>query len=73
MQLVSFAVHLSQFNIKISAHVARLPDSVLVKNFPSIAGDKHQMNRHQENTVSSPTNIGFFVTGQSVMAAIKRL
>ncbi|ELV51148.1 hypothetical protein EC991793_5399 [Escherichia coli 99.1793] len=32
----------------------------MVKNLASVSGDKDQMNMHQENTMPSPSDIGFF-------------
>ncbi|ANP07774.1 transposase [Escherichia coli] len=33
----------------------------MVKNLTSVSGDKDQVNMHQENTMPSPSDIGFFI------------
>ncbi|EHW03856.1 hypothetical protein ECDEC8B_5423 [Escherichia coli DEC8B] len=39
----------------------------MVKNLASVFGDKDQVNMHQENTMPSTPDIGFFFTDQNII------
>lgn len=63
MYVIASAVHFDKFNIEISAHTSKvaveLGYGILIEYFSPVFGDKHQVDVHQENTVSTKANISF--------------